>query len=340
LSTLACGKLDPNLLESLLQKFRGVPDTAVLVGPGIGRDAAVLSAPAGLLVAKTDPITFATDRIGGYAVDVNANDVACMGGTPRWFLAAVLLPESTSTEQLVADILGQIDTACRRHGIALCGGHTEVTLGLDRPIVVGHMLGTVSPERMVSAAGAIPGDHLLLTKAIAIEGTRLLASELGERLHTTVSEEVLDRCLGLLDQPGISVVQDAHLALDAGGVHALHDPTEGGLATGIQELASASGTDVEVWAAAVPVLPETRTLCAALHLDPLGLIASGSLLIAAAPDSAAHIAERLGLHAIPCARIGTVLEAEQGCTLLTGDGRQPLPRFDQDEVARVLASPR
>ena len=86
------GKFPPKLLEKLLQKNE-ISDHRVILGPSTGEDAAVLDPSEKLLVAKSDPITFATNNIGRYAVQVNANDIACTGGTPRWFLATVLVPE-------------------------------------------------------------------------------------------------------------------------------------------------------------------------------------------------------------------------------------------------------
>lgn len=224
--TLPTGKLPAELLRRLLTRFSPT-DPRVIVGPRVGVDAAVIDVGDRYLVAKTDPVTFATDEIGWYAVHVNANDVACCGAVPRWFMATLLLPERDTTEELVEQIFTQITDACRQLGVSLCGGHTEITHGLDRPIVVGQMLGEVAPDGLVTAAGARPGDVLLLTKSIAIEGTALLARELSTRLVKLLSADELQRCRDLLRLPGISVVREARLALEIGGVHALHDPTRG-----------------------------------------------------------------------------------------------------------------
>ena len=124
------------------------------------------------MVAKTDPITFATDEAGWYAVHVNANDVAAMGATPRFFLASVILPEEQATEALVESVFRSIDEAARQLGIAVCGGHTEITHGIDRPIVVGQMLGDVDCGKVVRSSGLAPGDAVLLTKGMAVEGHR------------------------------------------------------------------------------------------------------------------------------------------------------------------------
>lgn len=335
--SLPAGKLPVDLLRRLLAS-RGAADPRVIVGPGVGFDAAVIEMGDRCLAAKTDPVTFAADEIGWYAVHVNANDVACCGAAPRWFLATVLLPEQSATVEMAESIFEQLSRACRELGVSLCGGHTEITHGLDRPIVVGQMLGETSRDKLVTAGGARPGDAILLTKAIALEGTALIARERAALLADVLSPDELEHCRRLLHSPGISIVREARLALEVGGVHALHDPTEGGLATGLRELAEASQTGLIVDRASIPVLPECERICRKLGLDPLGLIASGSLLLSVDDQRAAAIERRLTGDGIAVARIGQITPAEQGCRLRLADGRlAPLPRFDRDELAHLFS---
>ena len=328
------GKLPADMLARLLSRTPQ-PDPRVLQGPGIGADAAVIDLGDRLLIAKADPVTFAADRIGWYAVQVNANDVACMGGAPRWFLATVLLPEG-APEALAVAVHEQITAACETLGVALVGGHTEITHGLTRPIVAGHMLGEAAREAVVWPGGARPGDALILTRGIAIEGTAVLAREAADALlaggmsHTEVAAAA-----ALLDDPGISVVRAAQAAAQA-GVTAMHDPTEGGLATGLAELAAAANAGLEVDADAVRVLPETRAVCRALALDPLGLLASGSLLAAAAPDRADAVLRALEAEGINAAVIGRVTDASAGLRFRSADGVRDLPAFPRDELARYM----
>ena len=330
------GKLPHEQLAHLLDRY--IPDDPrILVGPRLGEDATVIDVGGDLLlVAKTDPITFATDEIGWYAVHVNANDVACMGATPRWFLATLLLPEGRTDDALVERIFSQIGQACEALGISLAGGHTEITYGLDRPIVVGHLLGEVARDCLVTTGGARVGDVLLLTKGVAVEATAIIAREKAEELAGRFSREFLARCQGFLRVPGISVVRDARVATAAGHVHAMHDPTEGGLATGLWELAWAADVGLEVVGDALPVLPETAQLCQVFGLDPLGVIASGALLVAVSPGDALAIQRALEAEGIPTFEIGRVVEKAAGVTLLAEEGRQPLPRFARDEIARLF----
>lgn len=324
------GKLPPEVLARLLER---VPqnDPRVVVGPRVGEDAAVLDFGDHYLVAKSDPITFATERIGWYAVQVNANDLATLGARPRWFLATLLLPASggaTLAEHIFSDLLA----ACADLGITLCGGHTEITPGLDRPIVAGQMLGEVEKDRLVRKERIRPGDVVLLTRGVALEGTAILARERAAYLTGRVDAGLLDKASNLLFQPGISVVADALAAADAAPVHGMHDPTEGGLIGGLYELARAAGVGLAVERASIPVLAETQAVCAALGLDPLRLIASGSLLIAVAPEDVAAVRDALGRRGTPVAQISRVVRAEEGLRIDGAAFEFP----DRDEISRAL----
>lgn len=330
---MKAGKLPSDLLASLLERLPS--DPRLLLGPGIGRDAAAIDLGNGrVLVSTTDPVTFATDQIGRYAVHVNANDVACLGARPAWFMATVLLPEKASPS-LAETIFEEIRGACEELGVIAIGGHTEITLGLDRPIIAGAMLGETTAEALVRPDGAQAGDDLVLTKGIAIEGTALLALEAGEQLRARgVSERVIESAAKLLDDPGISVVRDAMTACQAVRVHAMHDPTEGGLATALLELGQASGLAINLNQEDVNILPETEEICRALDLDALGLLASGALLIAVAPEDCGRLCQTLGEAKITATRIGGLASLEGDAII--GSWNQPVPRFGRDELARFL----
>src|SRR5215472_15786272 len=236
---LPVGKLPLEHLRSLL---RHPPrhDPRLLIGPQIGEDAAVIDAGDHYLVVAADPVTFTTDHIGRYAVHINANDVAVMGARPLWFFVVMLLPESRTTPQLAETIMADVRSTCEELGAALGGGHTEITQGLERSILVGQMLGEVSPNRLVRKTRIAVGDLILLTRGFAIEGTAILAQEKSERLRGRVDADLLARVACFLIEPGISVVSAALAAANVGEVvHAMHDPTEGGLAMGLFELVAA-----------------------------------------------------------------------------------------------------
>ncbi|MER3404224.1 MAG: hydrogenase expression/formation protein, partial [Chloroflexota bacterium] len=267
---------------------------------------------------------------------INANDIAVRGARPLWFLATVLLAQHSSSEQ-AREIFRQIEAACRDLGVSLVGGHTEITYGLDRPIVVGCMLGEVERDRLVTTGSARPGDVLVLTKGIAIEGTAVLAREAGSQLRERgIAPEVVRRAANYLFAPGISIVREAQVAVSAAPVHAMHDPTEGGLATALAELAEASGCGVRIFAEAIPVLPECDLICRTLGLNPLGLLASGALLLAVDRQHVHAVLAALAGAGISAVAIGEVTSAQGELVIVYEEDSYPLPVFERDELARWL----
>lgn len=333
-SSYPTGKLPLADLSGLLSRF-AQKDPRVAIMPGVGRDAAVISFGDKYLVAKTDPITFATDQIGWYAVHINANDIAAMGGIPRWFLVTLLLPEGRTGLREVEELFAQVSGACQEIGVTLCGGHTEITYGLSRPIVVGQMLGEAEKEKLVSPDRIRRGDEILLTKGIAMEGTALIARE-RQGLRRLLSEGEIKRCQGLLKSPGISVVREARIAGEVAEVHAMHDPTEGGLATGLLEMAEAAGLGMLVEQEKIRLFPETELLCRRLQLNPLGLLASGALLIAVSPGGSEKVIPALKAEGILSSVIGKIWEREKGVKLMKEGVVQDMPVFERDEVARLF----
>ena len=333
---LPVGKLPIEHLRSLLADLPG-RDPRLLIGPRIGEDAAVIDVGERYLVVTTDPITFATDHIGRYAVHVNANDVAVLGARPLWFFVVMLLPEGRTTPELAEAIMADVRTACAELSITLGGGHTEITQGLDRPILVGQMLGEVASNRLVRKTRIAVADQILLTRGVAIEGTAILAREKSDQLRGRVDADVLTRAARLLLEPGISVANAALASAGVGDVvHAMHDPTEGGLATGLFELVAPAKVGLRVVREHISVLPETEMICRALALDPLKLIASGALLIAVAPAGTDAVLAAVQAAGVPVTAIGEVRPSSEGLTIVTNGNVEPLTPPARDEIARAF----
>jgi hydrogenase maturation factor len=334
--TLRAGKLPQETLAALLGTIAH-RDPRVLLGPGIGRDAAVIDMGGEtVLVAKMDPITFATDDIGWYAVHVNANDIACMGARPTWFMATALLPVGAD-DALPDRIFEQLARACLTLGVALVGGHTEVTPGIDHPIIAGAMLGEARRDDIVGTASVEPGDLVLLAGGIAIEGTALLAREAAPALRSAgLDESTLASARNLLYAPGISVVGHASGLTAVLRPRRMHDPTEGGLAGALVELAASAGMTIEIDPSAVPVHPETRAVCDALGLDSWGLLASGALLAIVAASDASALSRSPTPATAPWQIVGRIEPGPPRVIMNTGDSTTPLPAFERDELARYF----
>jgi hydrogenase maturation factor len=332
------GKLPLGVLQALLEKYAKPSGEShgVKVGAGLGRDAAVIDLGDRLLIAKTDPITFVAEDIGYYALHINANDVACMGGEPKWFLATLLLPESTTTTTLVESIFQQLGEACKKIDVTLCGGHTEITPGLDRPIIAGCLLGEAPAGRFFSPERIEAGDAIILTKGLAVEATSIIGREHAQKLIEIFDAEFAQNCKRFLYDPGISVLPEARLAWYEEGIHALHDPTEGGLANAIYELIVERDLGVQIHVETIPLFPESKLLCDHFHLDILGLIASGALLIIGAEPACTQLLPRLHREKITATIIGRILPAGEGRWLVDGEKRIELPVFRRDEILKVI----
>lgn len=329
------GKLPPAILKELLAKVK-IQDERVLLGPHVGEDAAAIRFGDKTLVVKTDPVTFTTDLIGWYVVNVNANDIATMGAEPRWFLSTILLPEKSS-QQEARLIFEQILEACSSLGITLIGGHTEISHSLDRPVVAGCMLGEMEKQPIISTAGAQVGDDIVVTKGIAIEGATILARESKQTLLSSgISEDIISRAAEYLFSPGISILKEARIACSTVEVHSMHDPTEGGLATGLSEVAIAAGVGLLIDEKNIPVLPECRDICEKIAVDPLGLLASGTLLITLPRSDTSRLLAKLQDAGIEATNIGKVVAAGEGVKLRTAAEKKDLPQFERDELARFL----
>lgn len=336
MNRLPIGKLPPELLDNLLRRH-APSDPRVLLGPGVGLDCAVLDFGDTLLIVKSDPITFTEEEIGWYAVHVNANDVVTTGAAPRWFLTTLLLPEERADTAMATDIFDQIGDACKSIGAQLVGGHTEITAGLDRPILAGTMLGEVNRDRLITPQGARPGDHLLLTKGVPIEATSILAREFSVRL-SDVPSEVVSAAREFLHQPGISVVPEALAAAETGAVTAMHDPTEGGLASGLWELAQAAQVKLVVDRDSIHIPPESSMICEVLGVDPLEAIASGALFLTVKPEGLERVREAIEAHGVQVSHIGQVIEGHS-VAMRIGGVEQELRWPPRDALARLFEDP-
>ncbi len=314
------GKLPPALLRGVLGGAPPLPDD-VRLGPALGEDAAVIEVEAGCLVVAADPITLTDEGIACSAVVVNANDVAVMGVRPRWFLATVLLPVGT-TDSGVRRLFAELHGAVADLGVVLVGGHSEITAAGGQPIVSGVMLGLGSPDRIVHSSGAVSGDVVVQIGEAPIEGAAVLAGAGASSVPWPPSGEAV---------PSISVVESA-LAAAALGASAMHDPTEGGLAAGLHEIAEASGVAIVVDPSEVAWYPPALAVVEAAGANPWSTLASGTVLGAFGPDEADAAVRELRRLGHIAAVIG---ETEEGQGVADRSGA-PIPWPDQDEVARLL----
>ncbi|MCP4897649.1 MAG: HAD-IA family hydrolase [bacterium] len=300
----------------------------VLLGPACGEDAAAVKIGDETWVVASDPITFSAPQAGRLSVIVNANDIAVRGATPRFFVPVVLLSSAEASEDRVEALLGQIRHECDRIGVAVIGGHTEVTDAIDHSIVVGTMMGKVG-ARLITTGGIEVGDRIGLVRWAGLEGTSILCTDLSVQLRQHGLIEIGDGLESLLSGEWLSVLQAALAMCEIDGVRALHDVTEGGVGEALYEVSVASGLDLDVDLDSVPVLDQTRRLCEVFGIDPLGLIGSGALLVGCADAACAEVERCLLELDLPLRWIGRAVEPGRSATRL--------PRFPRDELLHVFA---
>jgi hydrogenase expression/formation protein HypE len=327
---LASGKIPVGLLAELLAGLPPAPPELRL-GPGVGEDACAIEVGSEALVVASDPVTLTADEVGFLSVVVNANDVAVTGARPRWFLATVLVPPGTSGED-VRGIFADIRRGLERVGAHLVGGHIEVTAAVSQRVVAGQMLGIAEGGRVVATGGAGVGDVVVQVGRAPVEGAAALAREAAAQLEE-LEPTVLAAARAAADRPGISIVEPALLAARLGAT-ALHDPTEGGLAAGLHELAHASGVRVRVEREAVLWFEPGIAVCRAVDADPWATLASGTLL---ATLPAPRVDDALRALAAAGHEAAVIGRAEAGSGLCDSRGRE-IAWPERDEVARLLAS--
>lgn len=332
--SLPTGKVPSKSLLKTVLGHLGVPNTRLLSGPAIGEDAAIIEMGDKVLVLATDPITAAVQNIGWLSVHINANDVATCGAKPLWFLNSILLPMQAN-EELLGIIMRQIDQAAHELNISVIGGHSEVTPGLNHPIITGFMVGEAARDSYVTSSGARPGDKIILTKQAGIEGTAILATDLANILENKLSTTSLEKARGLIKE--ISVVREAMLAVEVGGIDAMHDPTEGGVINGLWELAEAARVGIIVSEERIPISSVTKTICNILNIDPLKIMGSGALLIVTKSNKVNAVKSSLQKEGIMTSVIGEITSLEKGRKLIKPDGTPTeLVPPEQDHVYKVL----
>jgi len=328
------GKLPNEMLAAALADLLS-DDASLFVGPGVGEDAAVLdTGEDDLVVVTADPITFSSDRIGFYAVTVNANDIATTGAHPRWFFPTLLFPVGTEETEVIR-VFRDIGNAASAIGVTVSGGHTEITTSVRRPVVCGAMMGSVCKARLRSKTRIAPGDTIVMTKTAGNEGTAILARDFaGHLIKNGITRKEIAAAESFLDR--LSILPEARIGAEIQSVRAMHDVTEGGVATALLELGLASGCGIEIDLDAIPIDPVTVSLCRVCGLEPLGLIGSGSLLSVLDTSCTDQYVKTLESNCIPAAPIGRVTGFGEPVAAVSKGAVADFPRFDADEITKMF----
>ncbi len=324
------GKLPVELLDKLLKLTS--KEEEIIVGANTGEDAAIVKGM-GKIVLTSDPITFTTDNIASYTIAINGNDIVAMGGIPKYITTTILLPLGTDST-FVENLFKELKTASENAGIRWVGGHTEVTDAVNRVVVSGNVVGFLT-NRETPTSGANPGEMLVMTKWAGLEGTTILAREKRKLVENLIGKEKTQSVINWINNPGISIIKEGKIIQDI-KISSAHDPTEGGIATGINEIAIRSNVGVRVYYDKINIREETKIICNALNIDPLGLLSSGVLLFTSPSEETEKAIERLRGEGIECSLIGEITEKSQGIVMEKEGKEISIPTYIKDEIIRVL----
>jgi len=298
------GKIPYEILEKIVYSRLGFQDKNIVVKPGVGIDASVIRLGDGFIALACDPITAATEKAGWLSVHINANDVACVGAKPKYFMPTILLPEGSRHVDL-EEVMDDMDLAAKELEVSIVAGHTEVTPSVNQPVIAGGIVGVGLGSEPVLSSGCREGDIIVMTKYAGLEGTSVIAHEYYDKLREIVGEEILVRAMSLMDM--VSIVREA-VAAYRHGASAMHDPTEGGVITGLYELCVASNAEIEVNLDEIPLMEETIAICKAVKIDPYKLLGSGALLVSIRADRFQSLKYEFEKMGIKYSIIGRVLK--------------------------------
>lgn len=333
---LPTGKLDSDLLKQIVFGKITYTSDDVKVRPGIGEDCAVMDFGDFDCVMSTDPISAATSDIGRLAIHITCNDIASNGVQPLGIMLAVMLPEGTTSEE-VEHIMAQAGQTAAEVKVEIIGGHTEITPSVKQPIIVSTAIGKTPAGTSSSGSDMVPGDLILMTKAVALEGTGILACDYADEIRKAkapdgsrlISESEIERAKTFLDL--VSVVPEG-VAAGRVGTHGMHDITEGGILGAVWEMCQISGTGAEVWEKEIYMEPETRKICGHFGINPLRMISSGSMVIITPEDKKDEMIAEIAKAGVRAFAIGRITDAAKGIKM---DGKEIAPPY-ADELFKVV----
>ena len=322
------GKIPETVLKRSILKKLTVKRPEVLVHSGVGEDCSVLEGGDYDIVLSTDPITGTATDIGKLAFYVTANDIASSGAELIGMLLTIIFPPNSKEEEL-KKIMDDMTELAETYNVEILGGHTEVSEAVRQTLVSVTGVGRIERGKAIQTGGLKPGQDLVITKWVGLEGTSILAKQYEERLQKRLPDAIIQTAKEM-DQY-LSVIQDARMAMQV-GVSAMHDVTEGGIFGALWEMAAASGVGIEVDLKKIPIRQETIELCEVLEINPYLLISSGSMLIGTGHGS--RLVKELEAAGIPAAVVGFATQGNDR-VIINGEERRFLEPPKSDELFHV-----
>jgi hydrogenase expression/formation protein HypE len=285
------------------------------------------------LVVTTDshvvyPLFFPGGDIGRLAVCGTVNDLAAMGATDGAVLAFGVVVEEGFAQGELERVQASVREACRESGASIVTGDTKVMPKGELQGLVLHTTGVALADRVVRDSGLRPGDRIVVSGSLGEHGFAILAARGRIALDADLRSDVAP----------VNGLVRAALAVGGEGVVAAKDPTRGGLASALHEMAAKSGVGVELREAELPIRPAVRAASELLGIDPLHVASEGRIVLGVAAGSVPAVLEALRAHPLgrDSAMVGECVAEHAGSVVLdTGFGRRLLTEPEGDLVPRI-----
>lgn len=329
------GKIPDSVLKRSVLRQIKTGRQEVLSGAGIGEDCAIFALP-GALVSTVSQAAIPREADMARTLVKCANNLATAGASPMAALITLILPREAE-EQLLKGLMAAAEEAGSLLGMQIAGGHTTVSSHVDCPIacVTAHGVPMKDGEApgtspLCTTRGARPGQDIVLTKWIALEGTAILADVKGEQLRQRYPAHLVEEAAGF--DRYLSVIPEAAVAVKS-GVRVMHDASEGGILATLWELAECSGVGLTIDLRKIPIRQETVEVCEFCEVNPYTLASGGCLVLAA--DHGESLVEELARQQIPAAVIGRITDSHDRL-ICNAEEKRYLDKPAQDEIYRFL----
>lgn len=332
-SYLKAGKVPEKILQRLIFSQKGIRREEVLMGPMLGEDCAAVAIDSDeIFLLSSDPITATEDNIGYLAVHITLNDLAAAGAEPIGLMITILLPPKYPEAKLES-IFHQLHQTAGQYGLALLGGHTEVTDAVNRAVISMTGVAKIKKDKALLKKEILPGDSIVMTKYVGLEGTAILAEAKAEELKHLYSEDFIERAKAL--SAFISVLPESKVAMQTEDIDlkAMHDVTEGGVLGALWELSVKAEKGLEIQMEEIPILQETVEVTEFFDINPYKLISSGTMLMVA--TNGKKLVEALKAADIPAQIIGHFTDNNDKILCYSGVRQSILPP-EGDELYKVL----
>ena len=323
------GKLSDSILKRTVLKQIKKSRNEVLCGAGIGEDCAIFACEGSNLASSVESYVVADRQDMIRAIYKATNNLATAGAEPFAVALAITLPERASEEKL-KKLMDGAAQAARELKIQIAGGHTTVSKYVSEKLATVTAYGKISPDRAYTTKGAKPGQDIVMTKWIGLEGTAILAGKKREELLTRYPEYLVEEAASF--DKYLSIIPEAATAIKS-GVCVMHDASEGGILATLWELAESSGVGLQIDMKKLPIRQETVEVCEFCDVNPYELLSGGCLVMTAEDGNSLVLA--LQEQGIPAVVVGKITDSNDRL-IFNGEEKRFLDKPAADEIYKYI----